>query len=161
MGATIPGVLVAVVGATIVVGVFDLAATAGVSVVGPLPQGLPAFQIPVVPRPTSGRSWPVPLAIALVSFADMSVLSRTFALRGGYEVDQNQELVALGAANVAAGLFQGFSDEQQLVAHAGGRVGGRQDAAHGRRRRGRHRPPADLCPGAAARPAPRRPRAPW
>ena len=42
----IPGVLIAVVGATIVVGVFDLAATAGVSVVGPLPQGLPSFQIP-------------------------------------------------------------------------------------------------------------------
>jgi MFS superfamily sulfate permease-like transporter len=49
------------------------------------------------------------LAIALVAFADMSVLSRTFALRGGYEVDRNQELIALGAANVAAGLFQGFS----------------------------------------------------
>jgi MFS superfamily sulfate permease-like transporter len=49
------------------------------------------------------------LAITLVSFADTSVLSRTFALRGGYKVDQNQELIALGAANVAAGFFQGFS----------------------------------------------------
>jgi MFS superfamily sulfate permease-like transporter len=49
------------------------------------------------------------IAIALVSFADTSVLSRTFALRGGYEVDENQELVALGLANVAAGFFQGFS----------------------------------------------------
>jgi MFS superfamily sulfate permease-like transporter len=48
-------------------------------------------------------------AIALVSFADMSVLSRTFALRGGSAVDQDQELVALGAANIATGLFQGFS----------------------------------------------------
>ena len=49
------------------------------------------------------------MAITLVSFADTSVLSRTFALRGGYEVDENQELIALGAANVAAGFFQGFS----------------------------------------------------
>jgi MFS superfamily sulfate permease-like transporter len=49
------------------------------------------------------------LAIALVAFADISVLSRTIALRRGYEVDRNQELIALGAANVAAGLFQGFS----------------------------------------------------
>ena len=49
------------------------------------------------------------IAITLVSFADTSVLSRTFALRGGYTVDQNQEMIALGAANVAAGLFQGFS----------------------------------------------------
>jgi MFS superfamily sulfate permease-like transporter len=49
------------------------------------------------------------VGIALVSFADTSVLSRTFAIRGGYRVDPNQELVALGAANVASGLFQGFS----------------------------------------------------
>jgi MFS superfamily sulfate permease-like transporter len=49
------------------------------------------------------------IGIALVSFADTSVLSRTFAIRGGYRVDPNQELVALGAANAAAGLFSGFS----------------------------------------------------
>jgi MFS superfamily sulfate permease-like transporter len=48
-------------------------------------------------------------AVALVSFADMSVLSRTFALRGGYQVDGNQELVALGVANLASGVFGGFS----------------------------------------------------
>ena len=105
----IPGVLIAVVGATIVVGVFDLAATAGVSVVGPLPQGLPSFQIPFVAAGDLGPLLAGAIAITLVSFADTSVLSRTFALRGGYEVDQNQELIALGAANMAAGLFQGFS----------------------------------------------------
>ena len=49
------------------------------------------------------------VGIAIVAFADTSVLSRTFALRGRYEVDPNQELVALGAANVASGLFQGFA----------------------------------------------------
>ena len=105
----IPGVLIAVVGATIVVGLFDLAATAGVSVVGPLPQGLPSFQIPHVSAGDLGPLAAGALAITLVAFADTSVLSRTFALRGGYEVDQNQELIALGAANAAAGLFQGFS----------------------------------------------------
>jgi MFS superfamily sulfate permease-like transporter len=101
--------LIAVVGATIVVGVFDLAVTAGVSVVGPLPQGLPSFQFPAVPLADLGALAAGAIAITLVSFADTSVLSRTFAMRGGYEVDQNQELIALGAANVAAGLFQGFS----------------------------------------------------
>ncbi|MFN8473976.1 MAG: sulfate permease [Anaerolineae bacterium] len=105
----VPGVLVAVVGATLVTGAFNLAATAGVSVVGPLPQGLPSFQLPLVPRADLGTLFAGAVAIALVSFADTSVLSRTFALRGGYEVDENQELVALGAANIAAGLFQGFS----------------------------------------------------
>ncbi|MGL4650960.1 MAG: SulP family inorganic anion transporter, partial [Caldilineaceae bacterium] len=105
----IPGVLVAVVGATLVSGLLDLATTAGISVVGPLPQGLPGFQVPRVNLEDIAPLLAGAFAIALVSFADTSVLSRTFALRGGYQVDQNQELVALGAANIAAGLFQGFS----------------------------------------------------
>lgn len=106
---TVPGILIAVSGATIVVWWFNLAAQNGLAVVGPLPQGLPAFQIPIVSLNEIGTLFASALAIALVAFADMSVLSRTFALRGGYEVDRNQELIALGAANVAAGLFQGFS----------------------------------------------------
>ena len=105
----IPGVLVAVAGATLAVSLFGLAARAGVAVVGPVPQGLPAFQVPLAAADEWGKLLAGAIAIALVSFADMSVLSRTFALRGGYVVDQNQELVALGAANMAAGLFQGFS----------------------------------------------------
>jgi high affinity sulfate transporter 1 len=105
----IPGVLIAVIGATIVVSVFDLAARAGVSVVGPLPQGLPSLKFPKVPLADLGALATGAIAITLVSFADTSVLSRIFALRGGYEVDENQEIIALGAANVAAGLFQGFS----------------------------------------------------
>ena len=105
----IPGILIAVSGATIVAGWFNLAAQAGIAVVGPLPQGLPVFQFPIVSLDEFGTLFASALAIALVAFADMSVLSRTFALRGGYEVDRNQELIALGAANVATGLFQGFS----------------------------------------------------
>ena len=105
----IPGVLIVVIGATIVVSIFDLATTAGVSVVGPLPQGLPSFKIPIVSLDDLAALAAGAVAIALVSFADTSVLSRTFALRGGFQVDQNQELVALGAANMFTGLFQGFS----------------------------------------------------
>jgi high affinity sulfate transporter 1 len=105
----IPGVLVAVVGATVAVGVFGLAQRYHLSVVGPLPKGLPSFQVPSVSVSHVGDLVAGAVGIALVSFADTSVLSRTFAIRGGYRVDPNQELVALGAANVAAGLFQGFS----------------------------------------------------
>jgi MFS superfamily sulfate permease-like transporter len=55
------------------------------------------------------RSLAVPaLAIALVAFADTSVLSRSFASRRGERVDQDQELFALGASNLAVGLFQGY-----------------------------------------------------
>jgi len=105
----VPGVLIAVVGATAIVGAFDLAERAGLSVVGALPQGLPPFGLPSVSASDIGPLIAGAVGIALVSFADTSVLSRTFALRGGYQVDPNQELVALGAANVAAGLFQGFA----------------------------------------------------
>ncbi len=105
----IPAILIAVSCATIAAVWFNLAAQAGLEVVGPLPQGLPAFQFPIVSLDEFGTLFVSALAIALVAFADMSVLSRTFALRGGYKVDRNQELIALGVANVAAGLFQGFS----------------------------------------------------
>jgi high affinity sulfate transporter 1 len=105
----IPGVLVAVVGSTVAVGAFGLAQRYDLSVVGPLPKGLPSFQLPGVSAADLGALVAGAIGIALVSFADTSVLSRTFAVRGGYRVDPNQELVALGAANVAAGFFQGFS----------------------------------------------------
>jgi MFS superfamily sulfate permease-like transporter len=48
------------------------------------------------------------LAVALVSFADTSVLSRVYAAKTRTKVDPNQEMVGLGAANLASGLFQGF-----------------------------------------------------
>ena len=104
----IPGVLICVVGATVVVALFDLAARRDLSVVGALPRGLPSFSVPAVDGADLGRLAAGAVGIALVSFADTSVLSRTFALRHGDDVDPNQEMVALGAANVAAGVFQGF-----------------------------------------------------
>ncbi|OKO85435.1 sulfate permease [Bradyrhizobium sp. AS23.2] len=105
----LPGILIAVVGATVVVGVLDLGAAYGLKVVGPLPQGLPGFVFPSI---SYGDVVPVLIggsAIALVSFADTSVLSRAYAARLGARVDPNQELVGLGAANLATGFFQGFS----------------------------------------------------
>ena len=120
----VPGILVAVIGATAIVGALDLAARAGVSVLGPLPEGLPAFAIPWV---TYGDLVPVLIggcAVALVSFADTSVLSRAYAARTGTNVDPNQEMVGLGIANLAAGFFQGFpissSSSRTPVAEAAG-----------------------------------------
>jgi MFS superfamily sulfate permease-like transporter len=95
-----------------------------VAVQGPLPQGLPAFSIPwiaytdIVPVLIGG------CAVALVSFADTSVLSRSYAARLRTHVDPNQEMVGLGAANLAAGFFQGFpissSSSRTPVAEAAG-----------------------------------------
>ena len=104
----LPAILIAVVGATVTVAVLDLATRAGVSVLGSLSKGLPALVFPSI---TSGDVVPVllgGLAVALVSFADTSVLSRAYAARARSFVDPNQEMVGLGVANLAAGLFQGF-----------------------------------------------------
>jgi len=95
-----------------------------VSILGPLPRGLPSFAVPwiteadIVPVLIGG------LAVALVSFADTSVLSRSYAARMGAHVDPNREMVGLGAANLAAGFFQGFpissSASRTPVAEAAG-----------------------------------------
>jgi MFS superfamily sulfate permease-like transporter len=112
------------IGATAAAAFFDLVERANISVLGSLPRGLPTFSIPWVPFDDL-----VPLviggfAVSLVSFADTSVLSRTYAVRTGSRVDPNQEMIGLGAANLAAGLFQGFpvssSSSRTPVAEAAG-----------------------------------------
>jgi high affinity sulfate transporter 1 len=104
----IPGLLLAVVAATIVVGVLNLNATAGVKVLGPLPQGLPSFALPMISFAHLKDVIIGGCAVAMVAFADTSVLSRTYAAKTRTPVDPNQEMIGLGAANLAAGLFQGF-----------------------------------------------------
>jgi high affinity sulfate transporter 1 len=120
----VPGILIAVVGSTAIVGALGLAARYDVAVLGPLPQGLPGFAVPWI---SSADIAPVLIggcAIALVSFADTSVLSRAYAARAGAHVNPNQEMVGLGAANLAAGFFQGFpissSSSRTPVAEAAG-----------------------------------------
>jgi high affinity sulfate transporter 1 len=118
----VPGVLVAVVGATIAVAAFDLTQD-GVAVVGAIPQGLPHAQWPGV---SASDAWSLLLAavgMAFITIADTVAMSRTFATRGE-SVDENQEIAALGVANLAAGLFQGLpvsaSASRTAVASANG-----------------------------------------
>ena len=96
------------IGATTVAYFFDLAERANISVLGSLPRGLPTFSLPWIPFADLVPVVIGGFAVSLVSFADTSVLSRTYAARTGTRVDPNQEMVGLGAANLAAGLFQGF-----------------------------------------------------
>jgi high affinity sulfate transporter 1 len=107
-GRRIPGVLIAMVSATIVVSLFALSDKANIAVIGQLPRGLPQFQIPAVSFAELRDLCAGAVAIALVAFADMGALSRFYANRTRTEIDSNQELIALGIANAAAGLFQGF-----------------------------------------------------
>jgi len=120
----VPGVLIAVVLATVVVAVTGVAQTSGLSVLGTLPRGLPLPRIPFIEFDDLQRVIVGGAAVALVSFADTSVLSRTYAARLRTPVDPNREMRALGIANLAAAFFQGFpissSSSRTPVAEAAG-----------------------------------------
>jgi high affinity sulfate transporter 1 len=105
---TVPGVMVAVLVGIAAVAMFDLDEE-GVKVIGVLPQGLPAFAFPAVELADLGALFSGALGIALVAVADTTVLSQSLAAQRNEEVDPDEELRALGAANLAAGLFQGFA----------------------------------------------------
>jgi high affinity sulfate transporter 1 len=105
--AKVPAVLVMVVLAILVSTVFRLGEH-GVSLIGVLPKGFPPFTIPSVGWSDLGPLAGGALAIALVSLADTISTASSFAGRTGQEVRGNQEMIGIGAANLAAGLFQGF-----------------------------------------------------
>ncbi|WP_439958587.1 SulP family inorganic anion transporter [Pseudomonas juntendi] len=120
----LPGILIAVVVATLVSGLLGLEAAHEVKVVGSLPQGLPGFEFPLIDFGDLATVVIGGAAVALVSFADTSVLSRTYAAKTRTQVDPNQEMVGLGLANLATGLFQGIavssSSSRTPVAEAAG-----------------------------------------
>lgn len=119
-----PGILIAVALATLVVGGLDLGANHGVEVLGSVPEGLPSLAFPWLQPGDLVTVLVGGFAVALVSFADTSVLSRAYAAKTRTPVDPNQEMVGLGVANLAAGLFQGFpissSSSRTPVAEAAG-----------------------------------------
>jgi high affinity sulfate transporter 1 len=104
----VPGVMVAVLVGIAAVSIFNLDEE-GVRVLGVLPQGLPSLAIPVVDLADLGALFSGALGIALVAVADTTVLSQSLASQRNEEVDPDQELRALGVANLASGLFQGFA----------------------------------------------------
>ncbi|MCT9011826.1 SulP family inorganic anion transporter [Streptomyces rhizosphaerihabitans] len=121
----VPGSLVAVVLATVVSAAFDLKAH-GIAVVGDLEGGLPSLGFPRVGlNELSGLVLPA-AGLALLAFADGNAIARTFATKNGYEVNANQELVALGASNAVSGISGAFpigssGSRTALADDAGGR----------------------------------------
>jgi high affinity sulfate transporter 1 len=104
----LPAVLVAVVAATVVSAVFGLSEH-GVSTVGALPKGVPTPSIPWTKAGDVGPLLIAAVGITLVSLTDTIATATSFAARRGDEVEPNQEMIGMGAANIAAGLFQGFA----------------------------------------------------
>lgn len=103
----VPGVLLVVILSIIATGVFDLGAR-GVSLVGVLPQGFPPFTVPDVGFSDLVALLAGALGIALVALADTISTASAFAARAGRTIDGNREMIGIGTANLAAGLFQGF-----------------------------------------------------
>ncbi|RQT05148.1 SulP family inorganic anion transporter [Burkholderia contaminans] len=99
-----PGVLIAVLAATVVAQVPPLH---GAATIGALPAGAPVPHLPAVSVADLVALASGAIAVALVSFADISMLSRALSTRAGDTPDRNQELLALGAANLLAGVMQG------------------------------------------------------
>ncbi len=100
-----PAVLVAVVGATAVTGLFDL----DIATVGTLPKGFPRPALPWTGIEDVAPMLAAAVGISLVSLTDTIATSTAFAARRGDEVKPDQEMIGMGSANIAAGLFQGFA----------------------------------------------------
>jgi sulfate permease, SulP family len=103
----LPGPLIVVVVAIIASAVFDLQAK-GVAVVGAVPAGLPSLTIPAVSLQDIFTLLPAALALTILIYADEILTARVFAARHGQKIGANQEFVALGMANIGAGLLTGF-----------------------------------------------------
>jgi SulP family sulfate permease len=103
----VPGALVVVVGSILAVQLLDLEGR-GVKVVGDIPDTLPAFGLPDFDGSLVGSLATTAFVITMVGFMESIAVAKVYARRNRYEVDPNQELVGLGAANVASGLFGGY-----------------------------------------------------
>jgi high affinity sulfate transporter 1 len=104
----VPGALIGVAGAALLVAGLDLQSR-GVAVLGALPSGLPPIEVPDVSIGDLAKLIPAAAAIALVAAADTLVSSRAFAVRNGYEVNANRDLVGLGTANLSAACSGGIT----------------------------------------------------
>lgn len=103
----VPAALIVVVLMTIVSSLLHLE-THGIAVVGPIPSGLPQFGVPDLHFSDAWNLLPSALTLTLIVFTDAVLTARSVAEKHGEKVDANLELIGLGAANIAAGLLQGF-----------------------------------------------------
>ena len=116
----IPGALVVLFVAIILSSLFDFASH-GIHIVGEIPAGMPPFGFPAwVGWKTLGALIVGALSVILVGYAESWAAAKAYAKQFGYQVDANQELIALGAANFGAGFSQGFVVDGSLSKTAAG-----------------------------------------
>jgi high affinity sulfate transporter 1 len=103
----LPGTLLVVILSIIFVALTDLAER-GVEIVGTIPQGLPELGMPLFSPGDVELVLPLAIGLFILSFVELSTIARTYAKEHEYEIDNNQELLALGASSVSVGIAQGF-----------------------------------------------------
>ena len=113
----VPGALVLVVGGLLASALFDLGAK-GVAVVGDVPRGLPALQVPdgQLLWDHAGTVALAAVALVMIGFSQTAGDARTFAAKHRYQIDINQESIAQSFANIGSGLFQGMPVSTSLSA---------------------------------------------
>jgi high affinity sulfate transporter 1 len=121
----LPAALVALVVAGLAVGLLGLDAR-GVAVIGAVPAGLPALHLPTISLHLLDEIAAAAAGLALISFSSTMLTARAFASKNRYDINVDKEMAALGASNIAAGLFQSFA-----IAGADSRTA-MNDAAGGR-----------------------------
>ena len=80
----------------------------GVKIIGEVPRGLPGFSVPLFSMASARQLFPVSLTVLFVGFMESISIAKWVATKEKYKVDSNQELKALGLANVAAAFFSGY-----------------------------------------------------
>ncbi|WP_299531934.1 SulP family inorganic anion transporter [Ulvibacterium sp.] len=104
----IPGILLVVLLGILAVFALQLESY-GVHIVGPIPKGLPSFQIPRIQLEGIWNTWPIALTLALVGYMEAISIGKSLEGKNGKEtLDANQELVALGSSNIIASFFQSY-----------------------------------------------------
>lgn len=121
----LPAALIALVVAGLAVGLLGLDAR-GVAVIGAVPAGLPALHLPTISLHLLDEIAAAAAGLALISFSSTMLTARAFASKNRYDINVDKEMAALGASNIAAGLFQSFA-----IAGADSRTA-MNDAAGGR-----------------------------
>jgi high affinity sulfate transporter 1 len=119
----IPGPLIAVVGAIVLVSALGLA-DAGLAVVGEITAGVPAPSLPDIDYQDIAYLATGAAGIFFLALAESVAASRAFANRHGYRIDPDQELIALGGSNLGSGLFGGFTVDASVSSMATGEAAG-------------------------------------
>jgi sulfate permease, SulP family len=102
------GPIIVVIAGTAIVAAFQVGPSSGVSIIGEIPSGLPRFELPELAAPEFLPLIPLAFAISLIGFLENISVAKALAAKRRQKVDSNQEFIALGAANLAAGVTGGY-----------------------------------------------------